>query len=154
MVSAYTAAAEYFESSPANEMDYKMEGGNSRLVEGLVARIGEAAIHRGHPVQRITQHAGQVIVTANGRDFTADACICTVPARTLDKIAFDPPLPAVPRDAAQTLQYSRIIKYSALFRERFWGAEDLSLVRDVTSHYDFHSIKDQPEHHGILGMYA
>src|SRR5207237_4863908 len=33
MVSAYTAAAEYFESSPANEMDYKMEGGNSRLVE-------------------------------------------------------------------------------------------------------------------------
>ena len=154
MVSAYTAAAEYFESSPANEMDYKMEGGNSRLVEGLAARIGEAAIHMGHPVQRITQHAGQVTVTANGRAFTADACICTVPARMLDKIAFDPPLPAVQRAAAEKLQYARIIKNSVLFRERFWGAEDFSLVSDVTSHYYFHSTKDQPGHQGILCSYA
>src|ERR1700674_285036 len=30
MISSYAAAPEYFESSPANEMDYKMEGGNSR----------------------------------------------------------------------------------------------------------------------------
>ncbi|HMG74311.1 MAG TPA: FAD-dependent oxidoreductase [Pyrinomonadaceae bacterium] len=154
MVSAYTAAAEYFESSPANEMDYKMEGGNSRLVEGLVAQIGEAAILRGHPAQRITQRAGQVTVTANGRDFTADACICTVPARTLDKIAFDPPLPAVQRAAAEKLQYARIIKNSVLFRERFWGAEDFSLVSDVTSHYYFHSTKDQPGRQGILCSYA
>src|SRR2546422_11641643 len=47
MVSAYAAAAEYFESSPANEMDYKMEGGNSRLVQALAARIGQSAIHAG-----------------------------------------------------------------------------------------------------------
>jgi monoamine oxidase len=154
MVSAYTAAAEYFESSPANEMDYKIEGGNSRLVDALVARIGEAAILRGHPAQRITQHAGQVTVTANGRDFTADACICTVPARTLDKIAFDPPLPAVQRAAAEKLQYARIIKNSVLFRERFWGAENFSLVSDVTSHYYFHSTKDQPGRQGILCSYA
>jgi monoamine oxidase len=154
MVSAYTAAAEYFESSPANEMDYKMEGGNSRLVEGLVARIGEAAILRGHPAQRITQRAGQVTVTANGRDFTGDACICTVPARTLDKITFDPPLPTAHRAAAEKLQYARIIKNSVLFRERFWGAEDFSLVSDVTSHYYFHSTKDQPGRQGILCSYA
>ena len=39
MVSAYAAAAEYFESSPANEMDYKMEGGNSRLINALASRV-------------------------------------------------------------------------------------------------------------------
>ncbi len=38
MMSAYAAAAEYFESSPANEMDFKMEGGNSRLVNALAAQ--------------------------------------------------------------------------------------------------------------------
>jgi monoamine oxidase len=154
MVSAYTAATEYFESSPANEMDYKMEGGNSRLVDALTMRIGEASIHRGHAVQKIKQVRGLVTVTANGRDFTADACICTVPARTLDKITFDPPLPSAHRAAAEKLQYARIIKNSVLFRERFWGAEDFSLVSDVTSHYYFHSTKDQPGRQGILCSYA
>jgi monoamine oxidase len=154
MVSAYTAATEYFESSPANEMDYKMEGGNSRLVEALTMRIGEASIHRGHAVQKIKQVRGLVTVTANGRDFTADACICTVPARTLDKITFEPPLPSAHRAAAEKLQYARIIKNSVLFRERFWGAEDFSLVSDVTSHYYFHSTKDQPGRQGILCSYA
>jgi monoamine oxidase len=154
MVSAYTAATEYFESSPANEMDYKMEGGNSRLVEALTTRIGDASIHRGHAVQKIKQVRGLVTVTANGRDFTADACICTVPARTLDKITFDPPLPSAHRAAAEKLQYARIIKNSVLFRERFWGAEDFSLVSDVTSHYYFHSTKDQPGRQGILCSYA
>ncbi|MEK7857395.1 MAG: FAD-dependent oxidoreductase, partial [Acidobacteriota bacterium] len=38
-VSAFAALAEYAESSPNNEMDYKMTGGNSRLVEELAARV-------------------------------------------------------------------------------------------------------------------
>jgi len=154
MVSAYTAATEYFESSPANEMDYKMEGGNSTLVHSLAAKIGDNNIHRGVPVQRITQRGGRVTVTAGGKDFSADACVCSVPARTLDQIVFDPPLPAVQRMAAEKLQYARIIKNSVLFRERFWGAEDFSLVSDVTSHYYFHSTKDQPGKEGILCSYA
>ena len=154
MISAYAAAAEYFESSPANEMDYKMEGGNSRLIEKLTAAVGPQSIRTGMIVQRIKQRAGRVTVTANNVDFVADACICTVPARTLDNIDFDPPLPAVQKAAAQKLQYARIIKNSVLFRERFWGPENFSLVSDVTSHYYFHSTKDQPGRQGILCSYA
>jgi monoamine oxidase len=154
MVSAYAAAAEYFESSPANEMDYKMEGGNSRLVNALSASIGNDSIHTGMPVASIRQRAGRITVTAGGRTFVADACICTVPARTLDKIKFDPPLPAAQSAAADKLQYARIIKNCVLFRERFWGAEDFSLVSDVTSHYYFHSTKTQPGKQGILCSYA
>jgi monoamine oxidase len=45
MISAFAAAAEYFESSPANEMDFKMEGGNSRLVNALVSQVGTGSIH-------------------------------------------------------------------------------------------------------------
>jgi monoamine oxidase len=73
MISAYAAAAEYFESSPANEMDFKMEGGNSRLIEKLVASLGAGAVRTGMIVQRIRQRAGRVTVTANGADFFADA---------------------------------------------------------------------------------
>jgi len=154
MVSAYAAAAEYFESSPANEMDFKLDGGNSRLVNALASQVGNAAIHTGMVVQKITQRSGRVTVTAGGRDFSADACICTVPARVLNKIVFDPPLPSAHSLAVDKLQYARIVKNQVLFRERFWGPEDFSLVSDVTSHYYFHSTKDQPGKRGILCSYA
>lgn len=154
MMSAFGAAAEYFESSPANEMDFKMEGGNTRLINEFVSRIGNASIHTGAVVQRITQRGGRVTVTAGGRNFTADACICTVPTRVLRKIEFDPPLPRAQSAAAEKLQYARIVKNQVLFNERFWGPEDFSLVSDVTSHYYFHSTKNQPGKRGILCSYA
>lgn len=153
-VSAFAAAAEYFESSPANEMDFKIEGGNSRLVEALVSRVGLGNIRLNAPVKEIKERAGVVTVRTASETFSADACICTVPARTLTEIRFDPPLPSLQRDAAEQLQYARIIKNSVLFSERFWGAEDFSLVSDVTSHYYFHSTKDQPGPEGILCSYA
>lgn len=154
MMSAYAAAAEYFESSPANEMDFKMVGGNSRLINALAAKLGNAAIHTGMAVEKIVQRGGQVTVTAGGRTFTADACICTVPSRVLGKITFDPPLPAIQKAAAERLQYARIVKNQVLFEERFWGAEDFSLVSDVTSHFYFHSTRDQVGKQGILCSYA
>lgn len=154
MMSAYGAAAEYFESSPANEMDFKMTGGNSRLVNVMAAQLGGAAVHTGLAVEKIVQRGGRVTVTAGGRNFTADACICTVPARVLNKITFDPPLPAAHRAATEKLQYARIVKNQILFDERFWGAEDFSLVSDVTSHFYFHSTQKQPGKQGILCSYA
>jgi monoamine oxidase len=154
-VSAYAAASEYFESSPANEMDFKIIGGNSRIIEEFVKHIGEDNIRTRTPVAEIRERSGRVTVrTASGVLHVADACICTVPARTLDRIKFDPPLPAAQADAAERLQYSRIVKNQVLFDERFWGAEDFSLVSDVTSHYYFHSTRDQPGARGILCSYA
>jgi monoamine oxidase len=153
-VSAYAAASEYFESSPANEMDFKMIGGNSRLVNEFASRIGKDSIHLGAPVEEIQQRAGRVTVKTKTRTFVADACICTVPSRVLDKIRFDPPLSSAYAEAAEQLQYARIIKNSVLFDRRFWEAEDFSLVSDVTSHYYFHSTRDQPGTQGILCSYA
>lgn len=153
-VSAYAAATEYFESSPANEMDFKMEGGNSRLIDELVNRVGQDSIKLGAPAEEIVQRRGKVRVRAAGFDYTGDACICTAPARVLSRIRFDPPLPAAQLEAANQLQYARIIKNSVLYSERFWGAEDYSLVSDVTSHYYFHSTKGQPGTEGIFTSYA
>ena len=153
-VSAYAAASEYYESSPENEMDFKIAGGNSRLVEALAERVGAINVRLNHQVTEIRQRGGRISVRAAAEEFPADACICTVPASLLTAIRFDPPLPSYQSLAAEQLQYARIIKSSVLFRERFWGAEDFSLVTDLTSHYYFHSTKSQPVAEGILCAYT
>lgn len=153
-VSAFAALAEYAESSPKNEMDYKMTGGNSRLVQEFAKRIGTANIRTGIKVTEITQRAGIVTVRAGEETFRADACICTVPVPSLRKIKFDPPLPSAQRDAAQKLTYARIIKNSVLYDNRFWKDENFSMVSDTTSHYYFHSTQNQSGKQGILTAYA
>ncbi len=153
-VSAFAALAEYAESSPNNEMDYKMTGGNSRLVEELAARVGKENIKLEKRVTDIVQSRGIVTVAAGNDLYKADACICTAPVPSLRKIKFDPPLPAAHTAAAEKLGYARIIKNSVLFDERFWKAENFSMVTDTTSHYYFHSTQNQPGKQGILTAYA
>jgi monoamine oxidase len=67
---------------------------------------------------------------------------------------FDPPLPAAQSLAADQLQYARIVKSSVLYSERFWKREDYGLVSDLTSHYYFHSTKNQKGKEGILTSYT
>ena len=153
-VSDYAALAEYAESSPKNVMDYKMTGGNSRLVEEFARRVGSENIRTGIKVTGITQRRGAVTVRAGEESFKADACICTAPIASLRKIKFDPPLPAAQAEAAEKLTYARIIKNSVLYDERFWKDDNFSMISDVTSHYYFHSTQNQPGRQGILTSYA
>jgi monoamine oxidase len=153
-VSAFGALAEYAESSPKNEMDYKMTGGNVRLAQEFVRRIGDENIKLNTLVTEINQRAGIVTVKTEAGEFKADACICTAPIASLNRIKFNPPLPAAQSEAAQKLIYSRIIKNSVLYENRFWKDENFSLVSDVTSHYYFHSTQNQPGTQGILTAYA
>lgn len=153
-VSAFAALAEYAESSPKNEMDYKMTGGNSRLAFELARRVGIGNIRLDSPVSEIRQKRGEVSVRSGVNVFSGDAVICTVPINSLLKIKFDPPLPTVQRDAAERLTYARICKNSVLYDERFWRDENFSMVSDVTSHFYFHSTQNQPGKHGILTSYA
>jgi len=164
-VSAFAALAEYAESSPKNEMDYKMTGGNSRLAQELSFRVGPENIELSSQVDQVTQKSGAVEVRVsyvpNGglapltdRRYIVDAVICTVPIQSLLKIKFDPPLPAVQRNAAEQLVYSRIGKNSIVFSDRFWKEENFSMVSDTTSHFYFHSTQSQPGKEGILTAYA
>ncbi len=153
-VSAFAAMAEYAESSPKNEMDYKMTGGNSRLVEEFAKRIGAENIRLDTLVTIVKQTRGVVSVTAGDEVIKADAVICTAPIQSLLKIKFDPPLPPAQRSAAEQLVYSRISKNSVVYSDRFWKQEDFSMVSDTTSHYYFHSTQGQPGREGILTAYA
>jgi monoamine oxidase len=153
-VSAYGALAEYAESSPKNEMDYKMTGGNSRLTDEFVKRIGAENIKLNTFVTEINQRAGTVIIKTADEIFKADACICTVPTQSLLKIKFNPAQPTAQSEAAEKLIYARICKNSVLYENRFWKDENFSMVSDVTSHYYFHSTQNQKGREGILTSYA
>lgn len=153
-VSAFGALAEYAESSPKNEMDYKMTGGNSRLAYEFAKRIGNENIRLTSPVKKIDQRSGLIKILTDKEEIKADAVICTVPTQSLLKIQFLPELPAVQRQAAERLNYARIVKNSVLYDKRFWGPEDFSMVTDTTSHYYFHSTQKQEGPQGILTAYA
>ncbi len=153
-VSAFGALAEYAESSPKNEMDYKMTGGNSRLTEEFVKRVGAENVKINTLVTEVNQSKGTVTVKTETDAYQADAVICTAPTNSLLKIKFNPPLPTAQREAAEKLIYARICKNSVLFENRFWKDEDFSMVSDVTSHYYFHSTQNQAGREGILTSYA
>ncbi|MCY7345308.1 MAG: FAD-dependent oxidoreductase [Pyrinomonadaceae bacterium] len=153
-VSAFAAAAEYAESSPKNEMDYKMTGGNSRLAEEFAKRIGAENIRTNTLVAEINQLGGTVSVVTAAETFKADACICTAPINSLLKIKFNPALPTIQTEAASRLIYARICKNSVLYDKRFWKAENFSMVSDTTSHFYFHSTQNQNGTQGILTSYA
>ena len=153
-VSAFAAAAEYAESSPKNEMDYKMTGGNSRLAGEFAKRIGAENIRLNTPVEQVNQRAGIVTIKTATETFKADACICTAPINSLLKIKFNPALPSIQSEAAQRLIYARICKNSVLYEKRFWKDENFSMVSDTTSHFYFHSTQNQNGTQGILTSYA
>ncbi len=153
-VSAFAAAAEYAESSPKNEMDYKMTGGNSRLAEEFARRIGAENIRLNTLVNEVNQSRGIVTVKTDAENFKADAVICTVPTNSLLKIKFAPALPVAQSEAAQRLIYARICKNSVLYEKRFWKDENFSMVSDTTAHFYFHSTQNQAGKEGILTSYA
>ena len=99
-VSAFAAAAEYAESSPKNEMDYKMTGGNSRLAQEFARRVGPQNIKLRTAVTEIDQSKGTVSVKTATELFIADAVVCTVPIQSLLKIKFNPSLPTAHQEAA------------------------------------------------------
>jgi monoamine oxidase len=159
VVSAYVAGASYIDTDYMNpnstdEMDLHVTGGNTGLVKALISRLAPGALHLDSPVTAIRQGTASVTVTAAGTNYTADTCIVATPASILPSIEFNPPLPSLKRQAAEELEYARIIKTQILFHNRFWEAEDFALMSDETSHEYFHSTQGQPGPQGILCSYA
>jgi len=157
--SAYVAATEYFESNDTDEMDLRIEGGNDRLIRALVRSIGAGKVYYRTPVRIVRQHRRAVVVAVDGHNqsFLGDACICTVPARVLNDITWDPPLPEYQRDAANSLQYARIMKTVLLYPERFWSTPPIggfSVFSSAISDFCFESTYLQPGPEGIICCYA
>lgn len=159
LTSAYTAAAEYIESNPTDEMDYKIRGGNSQLPYGLIGKLGPDSFRLQSKVRAVHQSGLGVGVFVEGRrsPFRADYCICTVPAQCLSRIKWKPELPREQAEAARQLQYSRIMKTAVLFNRRFWTAPKrcgFSTFTTRISDFCFDSTYGQTGTPGILCSYS
>jgi len=161
--SAYVAAGEYFGSDGSkvddkDEMDYKIEGGNDRLVHALANAIGRENIRANFRVYRIRQaRSGVEVFTEDGAKEKGDYCICTVPAHYLRHIVWEGGVPREQLKAALQLQYARITKTVVLCPSRFWpkppkGA--FSIFTTLASDFCFHSTHGQEGEKGILCSYA
>lgn len=84
-------------------------GGNQGLALALARELGEAVRLRS-PVERVQHSPEEVRVVAAGAELGADACIIAVPAPVLDRIGFDPPLPAHLAGALQDVRYGHAAK--------------------------------------------
>ncbi len=153
-ISAFAALAEYAESSPHNEMDMKIRGGNSMLAKKFAEKIGDNKIKLQHSVARIVQKDKVTVYCANGEKFEGDKIICTVPTFALQKIKWEPGLPKEKMVAMNALQYARINKNIFLFDERFWKDESFDMVTDTPVHYFYHGTKNQPGTKGALVGYS
>jgi monoamine oxidase len=172
LTSAYVAAGEYFTSNDYDEMDWKIVGGNHRLPEEMVKRITRVrpkSVHLNRRVVEIHQRDTDVEVhaveSAPPRNrparppqiFKADFCICTVPARSLNRIRWFPELPDDQSSASDQLQYCRIMKTVVLCPKRFWpkpAKGGFSLFTGGVSDFCFDSTQSQPGLQGILCSYA
>jgi monoamine oxidase len=154
-VSAYASLSEYAFSSPNNEMDYRIEGGNTRLVEAMAEKIGMSHILLSKKATYVKQEGKQIqVLCEDGSQYTGNRLICTLPVFALSKINWQPVLPADKTDALNQLQYCRIIKSAVVFKERFWQEEAFDMVTDTTAHYFFHSSKNLKSVKGTLTSYA
>lgn len=153
-VSAFAALAEYAESSEKNEMDLKIKGGNQQLAIKLADAIGREHILLSHAVTHVQQTNKVIITCSNGKHFTADKLICTLPTFALAKINWSPGLPPEQLQAINALQYARINKHAVLFEQRFWKEEAFDMVTDQLPHYFYHATKGQEGPGGVLISYS
>ncbi len=153
-VSAFAAMAEHAESSEYHEMDYKIVGGNTRIIQSLAAAVGSDHIHLNQPVAGVKQTPGGVeIVTRKGDRFIGDYLVCAIPTYAMQKIEWNPAFSPERTLALKSLQYSRIGKNAIQFNRRFWHEEDFAMITDVLPHYFYHGTQHQQSEHGVLMSY-
>jgi len=153
-VSAFSALSEYAESSPKNEMDLKIKGGNAMLAKAFAEKMGNEKILLQHTVTRIEQSDHVKVHCANGTVFEADHLICTAPTFAIGKIDWQPALPPEKTEALNALQYARINKHAMVFDSRFWKDESFDMITDELPHYFYHGTKNQRSSKGVLISYS
>ena len=93
----------HIDDDPAPSIAGGNQGIALKLAEGLDVRLGS-------PVERIAWRSDGVRLSAAGAELEADACVVTVPATVLDRIAFEPALPAALTGAFASVRYGDAAK--------------------------------------------
>lgn len=132
-----------------------IKSGNVAFARKCVEEIGEANLHLNEEIVAVIQSAGKVeAVSKSGKRYFGNALVAAVPASAVRSIAWAPALPEDQAEAYAEIEYSRILKTAAHFRERFWPDETFELVTDLLPQQIYHATPGQLEHNGVLISYA
>ena len=99
----------------------RIVGGNDQLPAAMAGAL-RGEVYVGAPVEAIRARGG-VTATVGRRVFDADAAVVAVPAASVLRIRFDPPLPPRQTQALRTLPYGHITKRLAPCVAAPWAAE-------------------------------
>jgi monoamine oxidase len=109
--------------APGRAAQYRVRGGNDRLVEALAREIG-GRIERSTVLRAVAQDGAgvRVVVERNRRrqEIGADYAILTMPPPLLRACRFEPPLPPRQRAALDAVTLGAATKVSARFARAFW----------------------------------
>jgi monoamine oxidase len=134
---------------------FRVDGGNSQIAAGLAAEIGMEYIFLDHKAVDIIQSKNTVdVICSNGTRWKANKLICTIPTFSIMQLNWSPSIPASQYAAIRALHYSRTLKTSVLYSNRFWRDEKFEVVSDTLTHYIFHSTNGQKGSKGVLTSYA
>lgn len=95
-------------------------GGNARIPEGMAAAL-KSPVQTATRIEAVIQRAdGVQVVTEAGRNFAADAVICTLPLPALASLRFEPGLGSSWRAAMARIEYHKVTQLHLLAAEPFW----------------------------------
>jgi monoamine oxidase len=100
-----------------------VKGGNSRLTEAL-ARAMRAELRLDTPVAAVIQGVNGIEVRTGASEvLRASRVVCAVPLGPLSRISFDPPLPALHREATTAVPYMAISQAHLVADAPFWSED-------------------------------
>ena len=108
-----------------SEMESFLGGTMHGLADDLAAALGDR-LRLASPVSRIEHSARGATVHAGARRFEASRVILCVPPVMSSRIAYDPPAPALVRDAFAAWKPGDVIKVFIRYETPFWRAHGLA----------------------------
>lgn len=133
---------------------HRLDGGMSRLVDALVAELGEQSVHIAHDelVERVHWTDDRVEVITTRRTIAADRVVLACSLVPLRSVIFDPPLPHALHAAVHEVGYGTITKTALQYPYRAWPAGYATTALDAQRVYE--PTLDQPGDAGVLMAYA
>jgi monoamine oxidase len=144
---------------PGGQKTFRVRGGNDLIAERLARPLGKNL--RLQTILRTVSHTPAGIAAAvespSGlAELRANYLVCTLPARTLRDVRFDPPMPDLQREAIHTLKYGSVTKTSLQFKEVTWRkrGEPRAFGTTLPIGAMWDANEEQHGSHGILTLMA
>jgi monoamine oxidase len=130
---------------------YRVEGGFTRVADGMAAALGDV-VHYGEHLVGVAQHADGVVVHTDQRSIDADHIVLACSFVPLRRVQFHDALPPVLRAAIHELGYGTVTKTSVQWSARQWPKGYATTAGRAQRVYE--PTVDQPGTDGILMSYC